>query len=188
MNTSEFWQGQFGNEYHKRNRVDYRRRIVFWEQIIELTGARSVFELGCGPGWNLSAIRHVDPLIAVYGCEINAIAEQRAKYAGIQTIDYQTHIAERFDLVFTAGCLIHIAPDDLHQVMTKLIGASANYVLAIEYDAYAVTAVEYRGHQDVLWKRPYKQLYEQMGLEMVMESGLLSEFDNSTAWLLRKPS
>ena len=54
--TKDFWSGEFGEEYLKRNRVDWRKRIPFWKDVIDMTGARSVFELGCNAGWNLSAI------------------------------------------------------------------------------------------------------------------------------------
>ena len=71
MSTAEFWAGEFGSDYTARNRVDWRKRIPFWREVIELTGARSVFEFGCNAGWNLSSIRRIERDVQSYGREIN---------------------------------------------------------------------------------------------------------------------
>src|SRR5258708_33114652 len=83
MNEQEqFWSGTFGDEYTKRNRVDWRARIPFWHDIMKFTGARSVYEVGCGAGWNLSAIEEASPhKVKLSGCEINSVAARQAKYA-----------------------------------------------------------------------------------------------------------
>ena len=47
----QFWAGEFGDEYVRRNQVDWRARIPFWREVIEMTGARSVHEVGCNCGW-----------------------------------------------------------------------------------------------------------------------------------------
>lgn len=68
IETEEFWTGDFGNEYHKRNRVDWKWRIPFWKKLLEYyVPARSVFEFGCGPGWNLSAINAANRDVKTYG-------------------------------------------------------------------------------------------------------------------------
>ena len=69
--TEEEWAGSFGDAYHARNWVDWQLRIPFWQHIIELTGARSVFEFGCGLGFNLSAIKRSHPDVVLGGVEIN---------------------------------------------------------------------------------------------------------------------
>lgn len=181
----EFWAGGFGNEYTTRNRVDWRSRIPFWSAMIELTGARSVYEFGCNAGWNLSAIRRAFPDVQVYGCDINETAVRQAMAAGINpAIGSQIATAE---LVFTAGVLIHIAPEHLADTMKKLVGASADYVLAVEYSAAQEEEVNYRGHAQRLWRRPYGKLYQDMGLEMVRHGPAGKAFDNCTYWLMRKP-
>ncbi len=55
--AAELWAGEFGDQYLARNQVDWQARIGFWQQMLDVTGARSVFELGASAGWNLSAIR-----------------------------------------------------------------------------------------------------------------------------------
>ena len=196
MSTKEFWSGQFGDDYLRRNRVDWRARIPFWDKIIQMTGIRSVYEVGANCGWNLSAIQHsiCGYNVGLHGCEINPYAETQAKYVGlnVERLDALTALDQYsggiFELVFTAGVLIHIAPEDLQATMQSIIDASCDYVLAVEYAAEQEEEVLYRGHEGKLWKRPYGKLYQDMGLTLV-DAGFLSKgsgFDDCNWWLLRK--
>lgn len=189
MNAQEqFWSGEFGNDYTGRNRVDWRARIPFWARIINETGARSVYEVGCNAGWNLSAIRRAYPDVTVRGHDLNADAIKQATLAGLPVADRWIDAGGQFDLVFTAGVLIHIAPENLQAMMRQIVDASAHYVLAVEYFAEHEDAVEYRGHTDRLWKRDYGALYEAMGLRRVEWAHILTgEFDRCTYWLMEKP-
>lgn len=190
MNAQEqFWSGDFGNSYTARNRVDWRARIPFWKRIIDRTGARSVYEVGTNCGWNLSAIRRAYPDVAVYGEDINERAVGQARTAGLKV----SHIDDdggwetdgMFDIIFTAGVLIHVAPENLQAMMQQIVDASAQYVLAVEYAALQEEEVEYRGHSERLWKRPYGVLYAHMGLRLI-DSGDAEGFDRCTYWLMEK--
>lgn len=95
---------------------------------------------------------------------------------------------DRFDLVFTAGVLIHVEPEMLDQVMAAIIDASKRYVLAIEYANEVSIEVPYRGHEGKLWKRPFRLHYERMGLKL-LRFGFVGEkegFDDCAWWLLQK--
>ena len=63
--------------------------------------------------------------------------------------------AEVYDLVFTKGVLIHVAPDDLPTAYDVLYRSSSRYVMVMEY--YNPTPVElsYRGHDGRLFKRDF---------------------------------
>src|SRR5882762_1240398 len=84
MNPQEqFWSGPDGDAYTRRNRVDWRARIPFWHDIMKFTGARSVYEVGCGAGWNLSAIAEASPHeVALWGCDICELAARQARVTG----------------------------------------------------------------------------------------------------------
>ena len=187
-NTAEFWKGNFGNEYHQRNRVDWRKRIKFWTEILEITGARSVYEFGCGPGWNLSAIKAAQIRAPeCYGREINEAARRQAWAAGLTVTDEDgSKHCLSFDLTFTCGVLIHIPTEDLKERMQHMIDCSSDYVLCIEYENPVEKGIDYRGHKDKLWCRPYGQMYREMGLNIVMQSNAGDGFDNCQATLLRK--
>lgn len=193
MNQLEkLWAGDFGDQYHKRCRVQWTKRIPFWKSIIDMTGARSVHEVGCGPGWNLSAIRRAYPDVHVSGNDTNGGAVNQGNAAGLSLTEgtLSEWVTGGADLVMTVGCLIHIGPDDLQQTMQDIIDASFDWVLAVEYYAPEPIEVHYRGQDGALWKRPYGDLYQKMGLKHV-QSGMLIDadgFDACTWGLLRKPA
>ena len=190
--TAEFWKGDFGDQYILRNRYDWRERIPFWDYIIDKTGARSVYEVGCNVGYNLSAIRYGNDHVQVAGEDVNKSALNQAEAAGLnvlRTDGEAIHMAP-YELTFTSGVLIHIAPQDLKAFMQRIVDASCDYVLAVEYEDETEVEVEYRGHTGKLWRRPYGKLYQELGLELI-ETGKLGEedgFDRNgiTYWLLRK--
>lgn len=187
MNPQEqAWSGTFGDEYTARNRVDWRDRVPFWRAMINQTGARSVYEFGCNAGWNLSAIRRAYQDVELHGFDINAQAVDQARSAGLYGVSL-TDMEGRCDLAVTVGVLIHVAPEHRKAVMERIVRASSDYVLAVEYAAHVETAIEYRGNKDLLWKCDYGGIYANMGLEMIQKGPAGKGFDNCTYWLLRKP-
>ena len=185
------WAADFGDAYTARNRVNWRARIPFWREMIEATGARSVFEAGCNAGWNLSAIKRACPDVSVYGCDINEQAVGQATLAGLEvtigTMKSELDGYESvFDLVFTCGVLIHFAPENLQDAMRQIIDASADYVLAVEYASESgdEEPVTYRGQENMLWRRDYGRLYRECELQLVDE-GEAKGFDRCHFWLMR---
>jgi pseudaminic acid biosynthesis-associated methylase len=185
--TAEFWAGSFGDEYTERNQVDWRSRADFWRDIMSTTKAQSVYEFGANRGHNLRAIRACS---AAYmgGCEINEKAREQATEQGI--LLGARNLLEpwdgpRYDLTFTAGVLIHVAPEDIDRAMENVAAASTRWVLAIEYPSEREEEVEYRGHKGRLWKRNFGRLYSAMGLEAAGH-GKAHGFDDCYYWLLRK--
>ena len=186
----ELWSSEFGNDYTNRNQVDWRKRMPFWKMIEERTGARSYFELGCNAGWNLSAIRRQFPDVNVVGSDINEQASRQAHMARLNVInmlDFTKEVPGTFELVFTAGVLIHIEPEHVKDVMQDLINKSLRWILAVEYAAERETIVEYRGHTEKCWKRPYGEMYKALGLKLVDHGAAGDGFDNCHYWLLEKP-
>ena len=189
----QFWKGDFGSQYVARNRVDWKARVPFWTDIIDRTKPRSILEVGCGSGWNLRAMRHVDPSIAVRGVEINQHALQEAADVGLfvaeaSVFELQTEWPESgFDLVATVGCLIHISPADISRAMDQIISVSNRYVLAVEYADETEVMVPYRDHTERLWRRPFGKLYEAKGLNLVAEFDAPADaFDRCRAFLCEK--
>ena len=192
--TAEAWGGPWGDHYTARNRVGWTARIPFWRDIIERTAARSVYEVGCNAGWNLSAIRRASPDVALHGVEVNGRAYRQARAAGIvglhnaPALEILRFYESEFDLVFTAGVLIHVAPAEIEATMRAIVNASADYVLAVEYAADKEEEVLYRGQSGMLWRRNYGQLYQDMGVQLVQQWDAGAGFDRCSATLLRKPT
>jgi hypothetical protein len=183
----ENWAGQFGDDYTTRNeKVDWQKRMTLWRWLLTRTGAVSVYENGCNIGPNMNAIRRLCPDVRLIGSDVNQKACTRAAHGGHSV--YHLHdfrqIPGMFDLTFTAGVLIHVEPEHLKEHMQGLIDKSYQWVLAIEYAADVETEISYRDGARC-WKRPYGQLYEELGLR-IDDQGDASGFDRCTYWLMEK--
>lgn len=191
MSTTDFWQGDFGADYLKRNQVNWNERIPFWRRIIEETRAQSFLDVGCNAGWNMLALRSINDEFLMSGIDLNAEAVKQAQSQGLDVEQGKaTEIAERFghgvaDLVITSGVLIHVPPDELKQTMQAIVDVSAQYVIAIEYEAPEEIEIEYRGHTGKLWKRPFGKLYQDLGLSLI-EFGEAEGFRDCQYWLMEK--
>lgn len=155
--NEEFWAGEFGRSYTERNQVDAQERAPFFSDVLE-PDVQSVCELGANRGHNLRALQTIRPL-ELSGVEINPVAfEEFKSIEGVAA--YQSSIlafdpGKQFDLVFTSGVLIHIAPDDLPATYRKLAQLSRRYVLLNEYFNPTPVELSYRGHTGKLFKRDF---------------------------------
>lgn len=192
--TLEFWAGQFGDEYLERNRVNWLKRVPFWQSILDKTNAQSILEMGCNAAWNMQALRKVNSELAMTGIDINENALKEARASGFDVEVLPVHeVAEKFghgvcDLAFSCGVLIHIPPENITPSMTAICNVSSQYVLAVEYESEEEQMVKYRGNVDRLWRRPFGQMYQKLGLDLV-ETGTVGPedgFDNCRWWLLEK--
>ena len=192
------WQGQFGKEYTERNAVDWRLRLPAFRAMLEGLEVSRILEVGCNRGHNLVALRALlGEAAGLAGVEPNPHALELARGTGAAECR-AGHILElpfadgSFDLVFTAGVLIHVPPTDLPAALAELHRCSRRYLLAAEYDAAVETAVPYRGHTDLLWKRDFLEEYRGRfpGLSLVRQGywGKEHGFDRTTWWLLEKPA
>jgi pseudaminic acid biosynthesis-associated methylase len=95
-----------------------------------------------------------------------------------------------FDLVFTNGVLIHVAPDDLSQVMGEMYRVTRRDIWCHEYFAEEKTEVNYRGNKDLLWKNNFMSLFlrHYKGLNLVKEKRhkYVTDGNVDQTFLLRK--
>lgn len=179
----EDWQGQFGDEYTERNAPDVSVRYTFFNKLLRILPIWDILEVGCNKGVNLFALHALFPSAKLYGTEVNTKILSANPTPFI--IKERVEDFPQTNLVFTCGVLIHIPPKELRGMMEAIIKNSTRYVLAIEYFAPEETEVEYRGKKDMLWKRNYGKLYQDLGLTLLKE-GDVPEIDNCRYWLLEK--
>lgn len=156
-NTQEFWKGDFGNEYARRNVGRVEANIALFARIMAMTdGVESILELGCGTGQNLMALRQILPNMTLIGVEINESAARQCKVGEIhQRAILDPELQVTCDMAFTKGVLIHQPPEDLPAVYERLYKSARRYVLVAEYYNPTPMDVEYRGNHGVLWKRDF---------------------------------
>ena len=202
------WTGDFGREYTDRNTYSPAELDEFYRRTWGITrtelNQRSlegvprdarILEVGCNMGTQLLVLQEMG-FTNLHGIEIQSYALDRAKQrlsravltqASAFAIPYEDQF---FDLVFTSGVLIHIAPADLPVAMAEIHRCSKRWIWGFEYYAPETTEVPYRGHTALLWKADYARLYQEQfaDLESVREERhrYLENQNVDSAFLLRR--
>ena len=179
MNTKteqeEFWAGSFGDEYVERNRSNnllISKTCMFSTMLRSTNNLKSVRELGCNIGLNLVALNSLKPSLEISAYEINKKAADEASKLNIATI-YNASILDAIDqpavdLVFTCGVLIHINPEKLEKVYQNLFNSSKKYILIAEYYNPSPVTINYRGHQNKLFKRDFAgEMMDKYNLKLI---------------------
>lgn len=157
-----FWAGQFGNDYQARNRSAalVGGNLRLFARILGTCGPiGSVIEFGANIGMNLLALKQLLPAAHLAAIEINERAAAALRELGGIEVYHQSILdfvpyTER-DLAFTKGVLIHIHPDMLPEVYTRLYQSSRRYICVAEYYNPKPVEVNYRGHEARLFKRDF---------------------------------
>lgn len=181
----EFWEGEFGNEYTLRNAGDwdafYKRqwgvtRTELNEEFLSsLDKAASILEVGCNRASQLEILQK-QGFSNLWGIEINAkaivIARENKDFNIVEgsafDIPFKNGI---FDLVFTSGVLIHIAPDNLPMIMSEMHRVSNRHIWGFEYFSEECEEIEYRGHRNRLWKNNFAGLFQQQFPDLRLVKG-----------------
>lgn len=157
----EFFRGEKGNEYTERNEQSNSTQknaadIIY--NTVKMHKIKSVCEIGCNVGHNLSRL---DNLTITCGIDINesALEKGREKYPFVNFIKgsiYDLPLYDNsFELVFTRGVLIHVAPVDRIRVLEEMKRVSSKFIINIEYPVRnsqnQYEAVQWREEKE-LWR------------------------------------
>jgi pseudaminic acid biosynthesis-associated methylase len=188
MNTEQIkhWHGDFGAEYAIRNlqgaaemdekiRKRYvcgKSRTELNEELLEgIDRSSSVLEVGTNIGNQLLCLRAMG-FENLFGIDLRRDvvneANRRVPNADIicgSAFDIPFKDGY-FDIVFTSGVLIHIAPCDLAMAMGEIYRCSNRYIWGMEYWAKEIEGVEYRGHENLLWRGNYSEMFMQQFLNL----------------------
>lgn len=184
------WTGAFGSDYTNRNPKSIPQRMFFWEETMNALRPERTLEVGCGVGLNLE---HIWNHTEVWAVDLNDDALTYASTVpDVRTLKASGHDLpfrdEYFDLIFTAGVLIHQHPDTVMEVMRHIARCSKKWVMCIEYEADEFEEIPYRGKNMSLFKGPYPTLYGELGLNLEQQGVLKMEmgFDNCSWSLFSK--
>jgi len=171
--------GRFAKDYARRNWYSIRkldgaiyknlgvtRSAINKKFLRGIPKSARILEIGCNAGHNLLHLQTMG-YKNVYAIELNPTVVELAKkrVPGAQIIQGDALDVPFkdgfFDLVFTSGVLIHIAPRHRRRVMAEIYRVSRKYIWGFEYFAPRSTEIPYRGRRNVLWKAPFAKLYRQ---------------------------
>jgi pseudaminic acid biosynthesis-associated methylase len=212
MTTSQIavWTESFGREYTDRNSLSSRDLDVMYEQnygvgrrklnerfLAPISCDSRILEVGCNLANQLALLEEMG-YSQLHGVEIQhyALRQAQARLPGVRLVEASAfelpYPDGYFDMIFTSGVLIHIAPGDLRKAIAEIHRCASSYIWGFEYYAADVTQVRYRGHDDLLWKMDYAEFYlEQFtDLELVRAEHLAYKTDSNVdcMFMLRKNS
>jgi pseudaminic acid biosynthesis-associated methylase len=205
---TKVWNGEFGREYTDRTTFDvdaldslYRKNYGLTRTLINqnflqgIPKEASFLEVGCNSGNQLLILQKMGYLdlsgieLQPYALEIARSRTRNISLAQGSALEIP-HGDASFDVVFTSGVLIHIAPSDLARATREIHRCARTFIWGMEYYAPTVTEVNYRSHSGLLWKMDYAQYYLQRfkDLELVREQRVpyLESSNVDTVFLLRK--
>lgn len=171
------WNSNFGEEYTNRNiltpdEVDILNmknfgcsRTQIYRKFLGKKELNRVFEVGCNAGNQLNLLKKMG-YNNLWGMELQDYAVEFARINTqeiniVQGTAFDIPFKDGFfDLVFSAGVLIHIAPKDINAVLDEMYRCTSKYIMGSEYyhpDKYQM--VNYRGNNDLLWKTDFSKLF-----------------------------
>jgi pseudaminic acid biosynthesis-associated methylase len=160
----KFWAGEFGDEYTIRNNVAELiaiRTHAFAKIFSKTERINSALEFGANIGDNLLAIRNLIPSCSFSAIEINSKAAEILKSIPNTTVhlgsifDFTPQDIGKHDITFTCHVLIHINPEMLPKVYSRMYDCSGKYILIKEYFNPTPVVVNYRGNTERLFKRDF---------------------------------
>ena len=197
-NQEEFWSKDFGSKYIKRNiKANNRINTIGNALLRNQVKLKSALELGCNVGYNLEALKKIYQKIDLHGVEINSKAYEIAKkyYSCYNQSLLEFETKNKFDLVFTAGVLIHQDPKYLKKIYKKMYDLSKKYIYISEYFSDKPVMIKYRNHQNKLFKRDFaKDIITQFPKLKIVDYGfhwkedplLKGNCDNNNWFLFKK--
>lgn len=171
------WMGEFGKEYTERNVLTLEEMELLYKKQYGVTRTEmnskfigdldrdiKVLEVGSSIGNQLLCLQKAG-FNNLYGIELQpyAVELSKSRTKGINIIQGSAFDIpfknDFFDLVFTSGLLIHIAPGDINAVLDEIYRCTKQYIWCFEYYSEEYTQINYRGHADLLWKANFSQLF-----------------------------
>ena len=171
------WRGEFGKEYTLRNELTIDEIENYWKTtygyyrtelnedfIGSLDRKIRILEVGCNIGHQLICLQYMG-FKSLYGIEIQdfAIELSKSKTKNINIIQgsaFDIPFKDGFfDLIFTTGLLIHIAPTDINDVLNEIYRCTKKYIWGFEYYAETYKEIMYYGKNEMLWKTNFSKLF-----------------------------
>lgn len=203
----KFWSSNFGAEYLERNKFSNKELDQLYKNNFGISRSKlnkdflgklklkNILEVGCNIGNQLIMLQS-QGFKNLYGIDIFSkavqIAKSRTKNINIiQGSAFDLPFKDNyFDLVFTAGVLIHINPKNLKKVMGEIYRTSNKYIWGYEYYNSKHIPINYRGNKNRLWKGDFAGIYRKFfpNLKLIKEEKYkyINSQNVDTMFLLKK--
>ena len=171
------WLGKMGKEYTGRNALTLEEMENIYKKNFGITRTEMnsqfignldrnirILEVGSNIGNQLLCLQKMG-FKSLYGVELQPyaveVSKERTSHINIiQGSAFDIPFKDGFfDLVFTSGVFIHIAPSDIEDAIKEIYRCSMKFIWGYEYYADGYTEVVYRGKEKLLWKANFPQLY-----------------------------
>ncbi len=172
------WSSDFGKEYTERNTFDPSELDEIYKNRYSVTKTniinkflsdlnlqeKPILEVGCNSANELRLMQELG-YQNLYGIELQPYAVEKANKVSsginiIQGVGDDIPFKDNFfDLTFTCGVLIHIAPTNINRVLDEVYRCSKRYIWGLEYFALEYTEIKYRENSNLLWKTDFAKLY-----------------------------
>lgn len=172
------WTGKLGKKYTDTTLTTLKQLEEWYKKHLGITRSKMnseflgntsrsirILEVGCNIGLQLKYLQKIG-FKSLYGIELQShvveLAKLKTKNINIIRgsafdIPFKNNF---FDLVFTSGVLIHIAPSDIKEALKEIYRCTKRYIWGYEYFADSYTELEFLGHhKNLLWKTDFAKLY-----------------------------
>lgn len=171
------WLGKLGKEYTDRNALTLEEMENIYKKNFGITRTEMnsqfignldrnirILEVGSNIGNQLLCLQKMG-FKSLYGVELQPyaveVSKERTSHINIiQGSAFDIPFKDGFfDLVFTSGVFIHIAPSDIEDAIKEMYRCSMKFIWGYEYYADEYAEVVYRSKEKLLWKANFPQLY-----------------------------
>lgn len=172
-----YWAGDFGKQYTDRNfmtldemellfknNYGFTRSEINQRFLMNMDLSVRILEVGSNIGNQLLCLQKAG-FNNLYGIELQSYAVELSKSRTkniniIQGSAFDIPFKDGFfDIVFTSGVLIHIAPEDISGVLEEICRCSKRYIWGTEYYSGEYEEVNYRGNEKLLWKNDFSKMF-----------------------------
>lgn len=139
LHPKKYWE-QRGKTYYdeEKHLIENNKRTNFIINEIIKLAPTSILEIGCGYGGNLKPLKEKLPNTRIAGIDISSTQLAKAKeYISDDSVVLYHLDASKglpfpdgcFDLVFTAGVLMHVPWTNINKVRKEIIRVTSEYII-----------------------------------------------------------
>lgn len=194
----ENWESNLGKEYLERNNlspeeadhlcVEYYgvSRTELNKEFLGGINAERFLEVGCNIGNQLVLLQKMGYSdlwgIEPYGVAIEMAKKKTCGINLVQAAAFDIPFKNGFfDVVFTAGVLIHISPKDIDKAIDEMYRCSGRYILGLEYYAKeGYEEINYHGQGNLLWKTDFSKLFTDRFSDLKLVKKRILDYKNNS--------